>query len=182
MDFRELQLPDLQVHLDSPGEYRGSLQITAPGTTITVPVTILVTPIVPPVIGAIVNAASQIQGAVAPGGIVSIYGFAVGPPSTLGFTLDPSGTVATICVADLTANCVAGLNRVKKIAEEGVPAPGPAALKPVDVHTRAAEDRLRLVLGTRVRIVRQGPRGRIEIDFGSEDELIRLYEQLTARN
>src|SRR5438105_2123781 len=31
---------------------------------------------------------------------------------------------------------------VKKIAEEGVPPSGPAALKPVDVHPRAAEDRL----------------------------------------
>ena len=49
-----------------------------------------------------------------------------------------------------------------------------------DVHTRAAEDRLRLRFGTRVRIVRQGTRGRIEIDFGSEDELIRLFEQLTG--
>ena len=38
-----------------------------------------------------------------------------------------------------------------------------------------------LALGTRVRIVRQGERGRIEIDFGSEDELIRLFEQLTER-
>jgi ParB family chromosome partitioning protein len=72
---------------------------------------------------------------------------------------------------------------VKKIAEQGTPVPAdvPAAAA-VDVHTRAAEDRLRLVFGTRVRIVRQGPKGRIEIDFGSEDELIRLYEQLTARN
>ena len=48
-----------------------------------------------------------------------------------------------------------------------------------DVHTRAAEEKLRLVFGTRVRIVRKGERGRIEIDFGSEDELIRLFEQLT---
>jgi len=71
---------------------------------------------------------------------------------------------------------------VKKLAEHDKTAPEPATLKPVDVHTRAAEDRLRLALGTRVRIVRQGPRGRIEIDFGSEDELIRLYEQFTARN
>ncbi|HVV95846.1 MAG TPA: ParB/RepB/Spo0J family partition protein [Rhodanobacteraceae bacterium] len=70
---------------------------------------------------------------------------------------------------------------VKKLGEQGSPAAEPVP-KPVDVHTRAAEDRLRLVLGTRVRIVRSGPRGRIEIDFGSEDELIRLYEQLTARN
>ena len=38
------------------------------------------------------------------------------------------------------------------------------------------------VLGTRVRIVRQGARGRIEIDFGSEDELIRIYRaSLTER-
>lgn len=50
-----------------------------------------------------------------------------------------------------------------------------------DVHTRAAEDRLRMLLGTRVRIVRRGARGRIEIDFGSEDELIRIYEQLTDK-
>jgi ParB family chromosome partitioning protein len=49
-----------------------------------------------------------------------------------------------------------------------------------DVHTRAAEDRLRFALGTKVRIVRRGDGGAIEIDFGSEDELNRLYEQLTA--
>jgi len=72
---------------------------------------------------------------------------------------------------------------VKKIAEERAPlAPDASGAAPIDVHTRAAEDRLRLLLGTRVRIVRKGPKGRIEIDFGSEDELIRLYEQLTARN
>jgi len=70
---------------------------------------------------------------------------------------------------------------VKKIAEAGAP-PESSAPAPVDVHTRAAEDRLRLALGTRVRIVRAGARGRIEIDFGSEDELIRLFEQLTGRN
>ena len=50
---------------------------------------------------------------------------------------------------------------------------------PKDVHTRAAEDRLRFVLGTRVRIVRRGKGGRVEIDFGSEDELQRIFEQLT---
>jgi ParB family chromosome partitioning protein len=58
----------------------------------------------------------------------------------------------------------------------------PAAAKPdtpVDVHTRAAEDKLRLALGTRARIVRKGKGGRIEIDFTSEDELQRIYERLT---
>ncbi len=49
-----------------------------------------------------------------------------------------------------------------------------------DVHTRAAEDRLRVVLGTRVRIARRGSRGTIEIDFASEDELIRLFDRLSA--
>src|ERR1019366_1699144 len=68
---------------------------------------------------------------------------------------------------------------VKKIADEQAPAKEPAVPAPIDVHARAAEDRLRLLLGTRVRIVRQGSRGRIEVDFGSEDELIRIYEQLT---
>jgi ParB family chromosome partitioning protein len=50
-----------------------------------------------------------------------------------------------------------------------------------DVHTRAAEDKLRFALGTRVRITRRGKGGRIEIDFQNEDELQRLYEQLTER-
>jgi ParB family chromosome partitioning protein len=70
---------------------------------------------------------------------------------------------------------------VKKIAEGSSPSPEAAGPKPVDVHTRAAEDRLKLTLGTRVRIVRQGTRGRIEIDFVSEEELIRIYDQLTER-
>jgi ParB family chromosome partitioning protein len=69
---------------------------------------------------------------------------------------------------------------VKKMLESGTPRTRPAP-KAVDVHTRAAEDRLRLALGARVRIVRQGSGGRIEIDFKSEDELIRIYDQLTDR-
>jgi ParB family chromosome partitioning protein len=68
----------------------------------------------------------------------------------------------------------------KKMAEGAKPSVEPAP-RPVDVHTRAAEDQLRLGLGTRVRIIRQGTRGRIEIDFASEEELIRIFEQLTQR-
>ena len=68
----------------------------------------------------------------------------------------------------------------KKMAEGGKSSVEPAP-RPADVHTRAAEDRLRLKLGTRVRIIRQGARGRIEIDFASEEELIRIFEQLTER-
>jgi ParB family chromosome partitioning protein len=58
--------------------------------------------------------------------------------------------------------------------------PSPQKAEPEkDVHTRAAEERLRFALGTRVRIERRGKGGRIEIDFGDENELHRLYEQLT---
>jgi ParB family chromosome partitioning protein len=95
--------------------------------------------------------------------------------------IDQRGAARDVIARSLSVRETESL--VKKIAEEGAPAAAePAPPKPVDVHTRAAEDRLRLVLGTRVRILRQGTHGRIEIDFGSEDELIRLYEQLTAGN
>ena len=70
---------------------------------------------------------------------------------------------------------------VKKIVEGGSTPREPAPSRPVDVHTRAAEERLRMLLGTRVRIVRRGTRGRIEIDFASEEELIRIYDQLADR-
>jgi len=58
------------------------------------------------------------------------------------------------------------------------PTPPPPPRKP-DPNTRAAEDQLKLALGTSVRIVRKGPGGRIEIDFVNEEELQRLYETLT---
>jgi ParB family chromosome partitioning protein len=69
---------------------------------------------------------------------------------------------------------------VRKVVEGGSYAKEPVAQPPADVHTRAAEDRLKLRFGTRVRIVRRGTRGRIEIEFKSEDELIRIFEQLTG--
>ena len=50
-----------------------------------------------------------------------------------------------------------------------------------DVHVRAAEERLRFTLGTRVRIVQKGKGGRIEIEFGSADELQRIYKHLTEK-
>jgi ParB family chromosome partitioning protein len=68
---------------------------------------------------------------------------------------------------------------VKKVLEDDAPPAPPKAAAPADVHTRAAEDRLRVLFGTRVRIVRRRTGGRIEMEFTSEDELIRLYDQLT---
>ena len=67
---------------------------------------------------------------------------------------------------------------VRRMSEPRVdPEPAP----PKDVHTRQAEDVMRLALGTRVRIMRKGAGGQIEIDFVSEDELHRIYTYLTER-
>ena len=70
---------------------------------------------------------------------------------------------------------------VKKIAEGSDAAREARAAEAGRRPHARRRRRLRLLLGTRVRIVRQGARGRIEIDFGSEDELIRIYEQLTDK-
>ena len=56
-----------------------------------------------------------------------------------------------------------------------------AAAQATDVHTRAAEDRMRFALGTKVRIVRRGEGGTVEIDFGSEAELDRVYSHITGK-
>ena len=74
-------------------------------------------------------------------------------------------------------------SRNRSAGEEGADArPRRARRRQKDVHTRAAEDRLRFALGTAVRIVRKGKGGRIEIDFTSEEELQRLYEQMVNEN
>jgi len=79
---------------------------------------------------------------------------------------------------------------VKKLTEPRRPARTEVNPPPADVHTKAAEDRLRFALGTKVQIVRRdGGRkgtqkradrgGQIEITFGSELELQRLFKHLT---
>jgi ParB family chromosome partitioning protein len=65
---------------------------------------------------------------------------------------------------------------VKKLTAPQIRPAGARAV--ADVHTRAAEERLRFALGTKVRIVRRRKGGAIEIEFGSEAELNRLYELL----
>lgn len=50
-----------------------------------------------------------------------------------------------------------------------------------DVHTRAAEEQLKIALGTPVEIKRKGKGGTIAIAFTNETELQRLYEFLTDR-
>jgi ParB family chromosome partitioning protein len=49
------------------------------------------------------------------------------------------------------------------------------AAEAADPNVRAAEEKLQHRLGTKVRIVRRGNRGKIEIEFYSEEELDRLF-------
>ncbi len=67
----------------------------------------------------------------------------------------------------------------KNSSHKSEPGRGDDASK-TDVHTRAAEDRMRFALGTKVRVIRRGSAGTIEVEFGSEEELNRIYEHLTA--
>jgi len=57
-------------------------------------------------------------------------------------------------------------------------APSRGARRAKDANTRAAEERLRATLGTRVEISRRGRGGSLRIAFGSESELQRLFELL----
>jgi ParB family chromosome partitioning protein len=53
------------------------------------------------------------------------------------------------------------------------PAP---SVTPRDVHLEAVEEELRRLLGTRVRVTRRADKGKIEIEFYSEEDLDRILE------
>jgi ParB family chromosome partitioning protein len=68
------------------------------------------------------------------------------------------------------------------VKKSSSPASAPAPqVRKKDVHTRAAEEQLRVSLGTAVEIKRRGKGGVVEIAFTSENELQRIYEYLTER-
>jgi ParB family chromosome partitioning protein len=54
--------------------------------------------------------------------------------------------------------------------------------KRMDPNLKAAIEKLESSLGTRVRIVEKGKKGRIEIEYYSQEELQRLYEYLVREN
>ncbi len=89
-----------------PGTYTGTATITAPpgsSNSISLPVTFTVTPEpqplpqtgTVPLAATVVNAASEQQGSLSPGEILSIFGQNIGPAVPLGFALGPDGKVAT---------------------------------------------------------------------------------------
>lgn len=70
----------------------------------------------------------------------------------------------------------------RRVAEMKSRPAKPAEAGRKDANTRAAEERLRAALGTRVAITRRGRGGALRIEFSSEAELQRLYDWLTHSN
>ncbi len=94
-------------------------------------------------------------------------------------TLEDASAIRTLA-ADAIARGYS-VRQVEAIVKR-LAAPAPARVEPrVDVHTRAAEEQMRLSLGTRVQIVRRGKGGTVRIQFKSEDELQRIYEAVVRQ-
>ena len=96
----------------------------------------------------------------------------------LGLPNDQSQRIAAKEVLEKALSVRATEALVKRLTAGKAQKPEPAKIEN-DVHTRAAEEKMRFALGTRVRIVRRGAGGTIEIEFGSEAELNRIYEHIT---
>jgi ParB family chromosome partitioning protein len=71
------------------------------------------------------------------------------------------------------------VRQVEKVIAASKASNHPKETKRVDPNVRAATETLERSLGTRVRIVERGKKGRIEIEYYSQEELQRLYERLT---
>ena len=71
------------------------------------------------------------------------------------------------------------VREAEKLAQRTERGPGKAPAKaPEEPNTRAAEEQLVRALGTRVRILRKGKGGRVEIAFHNEEELERIFDYI----
>ncbi len=73
------------------------------------------------------------------------------------------------------------VRQTEVLASGGSPKTGEKKEKDKDVFTRDAEERLTRTLRTKVDIDRKRRGGVIHIRFASEDDLIRIYDDLTGR-
>jgi ParB family chromosome partitioning protein len=81
-------------------------------------------------------------------------------------------------VAEKTVEFGWSVRQVEKVIAANNAPDQPKKTKRVDPNVRAAMETLERSLGTRVRIVERGKKGRIEIEYYSQEELQRLYERL----
>jgi ParB family chromosome partitioning protein len=70
------------------------------------------------------------------------------------------------------------VRQVERASAAKVATLSPKKKQQVDPNVRAATEALERSLGTRVRILEKGKKGRIQIDYYSQEELQRLYERL----
>ena len=85
-------------------------------------------------------------------------------------------------VAEKTVEFGWSVRQVEKVIAARKAPVQPKKTKRVDPNVRAATETLERSLGTRVRIVERGKKGRIEIEYHSQEELQRLYERLVKVN
>ena len=81
-------------------------------------------------------------------------------------------------LAEKTVESGWSVRQVEKVIAASKAPNQPKKTKRVDPNVRAATETLERSLGTRVRIVERGKKGRIEIEYYSQEELQRLYERL----
>ena len=84
-------------------------------------------------------------------------------------------------LADRVVKRGLSVRQTELLASEGTPKPSARNEKEKDVFTRDAEERLARTLRTKVDIDRKRRGGVIHIRFASEDDLIRIYDDLTGR-
>ncbi len=94
-------------------------------------------------------------------------------------TLDDAATIRKVGAEAVGRGY--SVRQVEALVKKLVAGAQPHREKRADVHTRAAEEQMRLSLGTRVQIVRRGKGGTVRIDFRSEDDLQRIYERITEK-
>jgi uncharacterized protein (TIGR03437 family) len=78
------------------GSYNGSIALNGGSGVSQLNISVVLTVTAPlPVIGAVTNAASYLEGAIAPGEIVTIFGTALGPAASVSATIDSKGFIET---------------------------------------------------------------------------------------
>jgi ParB family chromosome partitioning protein len=85
-------------------------------------------------------------------------------------------------LAEQTIKSTWSVRQVEKMIAAHKSPVEPKKMKQVDPNVRAATETLERSLGTRVRIVEKGKKGRIEIEYYSQEELQRLYERLVNQS
>jgi ParB family chromosome partitioning protein len=81
-------------------------------------------------------------------------------------------------LAEQTIKLAWSVRQVEKVIAARKTPVRPKQMKRGDPNVRAATETLERSLGTRVRIVEKGKKGKIEIEYYSQEELQRLYERL----